>query len=429
MPRFAISSLTDCSEFSQTVAAKPPRIVHGAAILLSCIILSALGWAATTRANLVVLAQGRVRPEQIPTRVFTPSGPSYDGHVVEAPFDEGATVRQGDLLVRLDTTRIDNLIAKVTHTIEAGKQELANLIPQRDLLALHCQSSEAKARTELRQAEVTVRLAKEKRESDVRQARAEWENSEAHYERIRKLAVTGAASQQQLADATAKRSQAQEQLVKAELPIDEGAVDVARQALDLVARDFAVRTADLETRIAAKQGEVDVARRDLAGLVSERQTCELRSPIDGVVAAGRIRVGDILESGKPALELAPRSKFCFEAVVPGSDVGQLKVGMPVKIRFDAYDYQRYGALEGTVAYLSPDSRELNPEQMDEQLKAAGNRPVAFIVRIEMNGDEVGRGDLRGSVRLGLNGTAEIITQTESLLNILFIRIRKTISLT
>lgn len=426
MSRLVVSDLSDCSEFSQTLAAKPPRVVHGTALLLGCVLLSAMGWAAVTRANLVVLAQGRVRPEQIPTRVFTPSGTAYEGRVAEAPFDEGDTVRQGDVLVRLDSTRIDNAIAKVSRTIAAGEQELANLVPQRDLLARQCASSEAKAGTELRQAEEGIRLAKEKRESDIRQARAELTNAEANHDRIAKLIAAKAATEQQLADVTAKRNLAQEQLVKAELTIDESAIGVARQAVELVARDFAVRNADLETRIAAKQGEVDAARKDLANLVAERDACELRAPIDGVVVAGRIRAGDMLEPGKPVLELAARSSYCFEAAVPGSEVGQLKVGMPVKIRFDAYDYQKYGALAGKVTYLSPDSRELNASG---DAKSAPNLPVAFVVRIEMHSDEVGRGDLRGPVKLGLGGTAEIITESETILNILLRRIRKTISLT
>lgn len=429
MSRLVISDLTDCSEFSQTLSARPPRVVHGTVLLLGCVLLSALGWSALTRANLVVLAQGRVRPEEIPTRVFTPSGADYDGRVAAASFDEGAVVRQGDVLVRLDTTRIDNSIARVERTIAAGEQELANLVPQRDLLARQCQSSEAKAHTELRQAEEAVRLANDKRASDIRQARAELTVAETNYDRIQKLIDAKAATQQQFADVTAKRNQAQEQLVKAELPIDDSSVAVARQAVELVGRDFAVRTADLETRIAAKQGEVDAARRDLASLVAERSARELRSPIDGVVVAGRIRVGDVLEPGKPVLELAPQTRYCFEAAVAGGEIGQLKVGMPVKIRFDAYDYQKYGALTGTVTYLSPDSREINADQQDEDSKAARNLPVAFVVRIEMNSSEVGRGDLRGPVKLGLGGTAEIITESESLLNILIKRIRKTISLT
>jgi hypothetical protein len=50
------------------------------------------------------------------------------------------------------------------------------------------------------------------------------------------------------------------------------------------------------------------------------------------------------------------------------------------------------------------------------------------VRVELLADEVGRGALRGRVKLGLGGTAEIVTGRESVLAILVKRIRQAISL-
>ncbi len=429
MSRLAIADLADCSEFRQALAARPPRIVHGAALLLTCVLLFALGWSALTKANLVVLAQGRVRPQAIPTRIFSPSGSTCDGRVTEAPFDEGATIHKGDVLVRLDTSHIDNSIAKTTWTIAAAEQELANLTPQRELLASQCRTAKEKARQELRQAEETVRLATGKRASDIRQAQADLSAAEANYNRIGRLVEHKAATQEQLSDTTAKLHQAQEQVVKAELPVNESPVAVAREAVELVAKDFAVRTADLETRIAAKEGEIEAGRRDLANLALEHDHCELRSPIDGVIIAGRIRVGDVLEPGKPVMEIAPQATYCFEASVPGADIGQLKVGMPVRIRFDAYDYQKYGALNGTVTYLSPDSQKIEQSLQTDGSRAARSAPVAFVVRIAMSADRVGHGDLHCPIKLGLGGTAEIITDHESLLKILVKRIRNTISLT
>lgn len=428
MSRLVISDLADGTEFRQTLAARPPRIVHGAALLLTSLLVSGVGWSALTKANLVVLAKGRVRTQEIPTRVFTPGGSEFDGRVVEVPVDEGDVVRKGDVLLRLDTTRISNVIARLTRTIEAAAEELANLVGQRELLAMQCHAASEKAQTELRQAEESVRLAAERRTSDIRQAQAELTAAREHYERIRKLIEARAGTQQQLVDARARLHQAEERLVQAELPVDDSAVDVARQAVELVARDFAVREADLETRIAAKQGEIDAGRKDLANLQLQLEAAELRSPIDGVVVSGRFREGDMLEPGKPVFELARQASHCFEAVVPGHDVGHLRVGMPVRIRFDAYDYQKYGALEGRVTFISPDSREIDPALQAEEDRAAGSTPVAFLVRIELLADEVGRGELRGPVKLGLGGTAEIITETESLLNILVKQIRRTISL-
>ena len=106
----------------------------------------------------------------------------------------------------------------------------------------------------------------------------------------------------------------------------------------------------------AKEGDAAAVRRDLRQLELQRAESVLRSPIDGVVVVGQIDAGDVLEPGKPVMEIAPRDGYRFEAAIVSEDVGHVQVGMPVRIKFDAYDYQKYGVMTGTVTYLSPDSR-------------------------------------------------------------------------
>ncbi len=420
-------NLAECTQFRQALAARPPRLVHGAALLMTALLATALAWAALTQARLVVLAQGRVRSAEIPRRVFAPSGFDAEARVVESPFDEGDPVRQGDVLVRLDTTQLDNRIAKLTLTIEAGRRELEKLSAQARLLVSQQSAARQKAESELKHAVDSLELARARRESEIRRGQAELAAAEFRWQCCRKLSDTRVATQHELVDAEAKLAQARETLAQAELPLDGSAVDVARDALNLISHDFAVRTAELEAHLAAKQGEVDAAGKDLANLNCQRQAAVLRSPIDGVVVAGRIRVGDVLEPGKPALEVAREECRTFEAVVSGEDVGLVRLGMPVRIRFDAYDYQKYGVLQGHVSYIAPDSQATPP--------AAGGqgegRPVprlAFLVRVELHAGQVGRGEVEGPVKLGLGGTAEIITDSESLLAIFLKRLRQTISL-
>lgn len=62
MRNATIRDLADCTEFRQTLQARPPRVVHGAAILMSALLAAALAWSAVTKADLVVRAEGRVRP-------------------------------------------------------------------------------------------------------------------------------------------------------------------------------------------------------------------------------------------------------------------------------------------------------------------------------------------------------------------------------
>jgi hypothetical protein len=52
----------------------------------------------------------------------------------------------------------------------------------------------------------------------------------------------------------------------------------------------------------------------------------------------------------------------------------------------------------------------------------------YLVRLDLAGDRVARGDLVGLVKLGMTGRAEIVTSHESVLSILVRRIRSSISL-
>jgi hypothetical protein len=116
--------------------------------------------------------------------------------------------------------------------------------------------------------------------------------------------------------------------------------------------------------------------------------------------------------------LAEQQGFRFEAAVPSEEVGHLQVGMPARIKLDAYYYQRYGTVAGTVVFLSPDSG----------VPTGQGGTTTYLVRIELAGDELGRGDLRGRVKLGMAGQADVVTGQESLLALLVKRLRQTISL-
>ena len=89
----------------------------------------------------------------------------------------------------------------------------------------------------------------------------------------------------------------------------------------------------------------------------------------------------------------------------------------MRIKLDAYNYQQYGTVSGTVRFLSPDSDAGGAE-----------RAVTYTVKIALASGELGRGEYRGRVKLEMTGQAEIVTGHRSLLSLLVKRIRQAISL-
>jgi membrane fusion protein, hemolysin D len=414
-----IRDLADCTEFRQSLEARSPRVVHGTLILLATLLATVLVWSAATKVDLVVRASGRVRPVASPLKLGSGEalGASVGRRIIEVNFHEGQEVRGGDVLVRLDTEQLDNEIAKRQRAVQTGDRELAELNQLEMLLSHQFESGKAKAGAELTQAREEVRQAEDRQAADVRLAELELQKAQHEETQVRQLGDHQLVARDELRKAVARVRESQERLDKARLQVDTGRVEVLRRALELGASDYAMRRQELQTKRGIKQGEVEALRIDLDNLQLERKQAFIRAPMRGIVTTGDVKVGEILEQGRPVVEIAQQKGFHFEVAVPSEEVGHLRVGMAARIKLDAYDYQRYGTVGGTVVFISPDS-SLPPEQ----------QMAAYLVKIKLEAEELGRGDLRGRAKLGMAGQADIVTGQESLLVLFVKKLRHTISL-
>jgi adhesin transport system membrane fusion protein len=416
-----VLDLADCTDFRQALLARPPRIVHGTAGLLVVLLGMALAWAAATRADLVVRAPGRVRPVATPVKIIPAArgeilSAGVGAQVAEVNVCEGDEVRRGAVLIRLETGRLDNEVAKQRRRLRVAEEELAQLDQLAGLTARQFEAARSKAEAELAQAREEIARAEAQRGPEIRVAELELEAAREEAEQLRALLVRGAEARAEVTKAKRKAQEAREKRDKARLPVDRGRVPVAERSLVLADREYAVRREELELKRAGKRGEIEAARIELANRQLERELAEIRAPIDGVVVKGDVKLGDLLEPGKPVLELARQEGFVFESSVASEEVGHLAEGMAVRIKLDAYNYQQYGTVGGTVRFLSPDS------------EAGAQRTVIYTVRIALASDELGRGENCGRVKLGMTGQAEIVTGRRSLLSLLVKRIRQAISL-
>lgn len=422
MSRAVVRDLADCSAFRVTLQARPPRLLHGTALLLAGLLAAGVTWLAVTDANLVVKAPGRMRPLATPTKVFSatyasPTAGQGGRQVTEIKFREGDEVRKGDVLVRLETQRLETEMAKRRRALAAAEEELGQLTNLLDLLDQQRAAGKAKAEAELSRAAQDVDQEREDKKKDAEVALADLRVAEDELNRYRTLASRQVIPEGEVVKAVGREQAAREKLAKARLPVNEGRIDVAKQALAGVGKEFAVRKGELDLKRGLKQGEVDALKLDIRNLDLDLKQSDLLAPIDGVVTAGDPKVGDVLEPGKPVAEVAGQDGLLFEAGVASADVGKLRVGLPARVKLNAFDYQKYGTVEGTVSYISPDST------VSKDLPA----PV-YTVRIKVDAREVGRGEYRGVIKLGMSGQVEIVTDRESLLSVLTRTVKQSISL-
>ena len=66
--------------------------------------------------------------------------------------------------------------------------------------------------------------------------------------------------------------------------------------------------------------------------------------------------GSYLSPGEVFLKIVPAGAALVARIrINPRDVGRIRVGQPAQVRVSAYDFVRYGTVNGTLTYLSPAS--------------------------------------------------------------------------
>jgi multidrug efflux pump subunit AcrA (membrane-fusion protein) len=209
-----------------------------------------------------------------------------------------------------------------------------------------------------------------------------------------------------------ERGQALVQLAAAEMRTRLGKLREELDTSQLQLRQLMVNrpvaeTLEQQNRIARLQSEIAAAELML-------QHTTLTAPVSGIVTTIGVRgSGEVLQPGQTIATIAPTGvQLIVEALVPNKDIAFIEKGLPAKLKFDAFPFQDYGIVEGTVIDVSPDA------QVD---KALGS---FYKVTIAPGKREIAAKGKNVPLRPGLAVTAEIITERKSILSLLLEPFRK-----
>ena len=146
----------------------------------------------------------------------------------------------------------------------------------------------------------------------------------------------------------------------------------------------------------------------------EAESDLILAPESGIVTQVRVNaVGQVISKGQPLIALAPASvPMVAELMVLNKDVGLLKPGQLVKLKYDAYAFQDFGIKRGWLKHISPDA------VIDESIG-----PIfKSVVELEEKTMRVKGYDK--PLMFGMKGTAEIMTDRQSVLLMLLSPLRQ-----
>lgn len=298
----------------------------------------------------VVAATGIVLPSRWATLSFRTGG-----LVKEVLVAEGDQVQEGQLLVQLDSSDLEDVVAQAEAVLATAQATLAQVeAPARpDELAM-AQASLAAAQAQLAKLlsgasaeEITAaRGAMETAALALQQAQAAYDEV-AWLEEIREMPQALALQQATMAYETARASyEAVVQGASAEdIAAAQAEVDRARASLSLV--DAGSRPEDA----AVAQAHVAEAEVALAHAVSALDDAGLTAPFDGTIGAVLVRAGEMVSPGVAVVVLGDVSEFEIQTTdLNEVDLYLIDVGQTVELTFEALPGESIG---GVVAQIAP----------------------------------------------------------------------------
>ena len=429
------------SEGIAILTAEPWRALHALVYTMIALVLSALAVSFIGRADVIVTEQGALAPASEVRRFYAP----LDGELANLYVAEGQPVAKGDVLARLNARGAVEAAGNAMQAqlkLENAEREWRQFPEKKALLeqkaatlrqAMELEERQHQKRTVLgtsklvdeeraQMAEARTNVEETRRARDAAQLEVEkFERVfagpggggvsllQVESKRNARLAAENAyrLAQSRVNELTARQSQ---ELVQAEAQLESSGEQLKKLRLDYEAAANELATAEekLRLQLDTARVEADAAARIRFENLDKNNFLLIVAPVSGVVTdLTSTQPGDKVQANTPLGGIAPsNSRSVVKVEIAENDRAFLREGLPVKLKFNAFPYQRYGVINGTLEYVSPATKP-----------ASQTKQPVYEARVSLQRDYYQVAETRYPVRYGMTATVEIVVRERRLIDL------------
>ncbi len=371
-------------------------------LLLSGIVFAAATFAATATYARKTTVSGFLVPDQGMIRITSQA----QGTLRSVLVKEGDNVENGTRLAILD-------VSTATATGNTGDALLKGF--ESESLAAKSRAESKLALLELERDQANVRISKSQNElAEVDQ------QIELQQERL-KLARDEVDRGEALSAKGYMPKREVDQRRLAALAIEQDLAGARRQkaTAERELADIKARLVSIPLEIKAARSDADVARATLEQRRAESEARRLQffvAPTTGRIAALPVSGGQTVTAGGIVAVMIPSgSEIEAELLAPSRAIGFVRPGQQVELSLQAFPYQRFGTVQGTVRTVS--TTVLGPS--DVGFPGLDIKEPVFRIRVSLSRSSMEAYGQTVPMQPGMLVSAEIIFEHRSLLRWLF----------
>ncbi len=321
-------------------------------------------WLIIGKIDIVVTARGIVIPDG-EAKIIQPL---ETGVIKEILVKEGDFVKKDELLVLIDTMTTDAQLKTIKENLKTSKQEAKRLEAQgvginfnsdneiqkklydESLRALN--SLIGVKNQEIKQIERQI-------DSNLAQKR-DYENQlQSAIDREKRLSnVKDIVAYNDLREAKDRTVGLRESVIRTEAEIRRLQAQKRQVQNEIVQLKADFKAQKLEN-LAETNKRINELESNKEQIEFSNINQKITAPVDGYIDKLMIHtVGGVVTPAQELIALTPSDMpILIKAQVLNKDIGFIKEGMPVSIKIDTYDFQKYGLLHGKVKSISQNSIE------------------------------------------------------------------------
>jgi hemolysin D len=423
-------------------------IGHAVLFTIIAVFSVAVAWACIGTVDIVAVAPGKIIPSGR-TKIIQP----FETGVVRAiHVRDGQSVKAGDVLIELDPTITGAELGHLKSDLVAAQMEAARLraalAGKADPLAeLKPPAVAPSGLVEMHRrflisqtAEQNAKLATI--DGQMAQKKAERATIMASIEKLKaiippleeRVEIRNRMFNKELGSKLIYLTELQDLLgQRQEILVQQSHLSETEAAIAALAETRVKTEAEYERSLF---DDLAKAEQKLTGLgqdiiKAEQRTSlqTLTSPVEGVVQQlATHTIGGVVTPAQALMVIVPaESRLEIEAMISNRDVGFVEVGQDAAIKVDAFNFTRYGLLNGKVLAVSPDAITRDKPQEKSTDKPLGAEPsssepkgqeLTYSARVSLDRARIQIEDKSVNLSPGMAVTVEIKTGSRSIISYL-----------
>lgn len=358
-------------ELGKAVQELPPLYTRLVGIILSVAVFGAIAWAGLSKVDEVAETHGKLIPGEEVQPVRSPSSGKIK-FINETRVKEGQQVQKGDMLVALDSESSLADIERLNNQAQLIKQDIQRV----------SKAGDRSQKARIKEAEI-----------ELSGLRKQLVFSKSKANRLR--SIVGAISRIEVENA------------QQEVRDLETKIAAKQQEIQQLRQNY---NTGLLSEVSKRREELQSVERQLKQAQFQRQQQIIIAPIAGRIYNIKVNPSQgTVQSGEELLSILPEGKEALlEVDLPNQYKAFVHEKMKAKVKIDSLNYQEFGIIDGEVVSISPNA-VINDKNSDK---------AVYPTRIKLDPVMLKKRGLDKQLTVGMTAEGDIVMRQKSVLSLL-----------